>query len=791
MVIHASHYVYVPNKQCLESEGTQFKEPPPYQKTFNFANHTQANPPISANPPSLLPTMQKPSEQLTAKFSTAQNSNNFERSRYLGVIQLNHTQWEVSSGTQSLLNGFKTEEEAADAYDAYLREFEPFRYERDANFCPECGHFVNPLKYSQYVNECICQSLKPDENIQSGDLQNDPTEPKEQLTSHTSLESISSSVFDCLDDEGLIQEGLKDIQPRVSIEESSIKTTQVSPDLPEQNTSSPSFSNVTLEPKRKMHPATDKPGLCKQHSLDFDTSMLFDLAEPRVERGLNKLHSLDYNIDAMSDVSQHSDTFNTLAAWNPTLRIDTIAEVRSPEKENWQVSTESTQPATPKAYIKIQTKFLHKYWRNDRKNIQCFPYCPEHGDYYRVRIENLQHSGKGVCRAPVKAHIHIPFQAKTIQENAFLILARCNNNHSPSASYGYRQVLSHAEMKVLEAASAIGIVHSYTQTHDFISFDVEFLPDVWKFDFELPKKRRHNNESIHLPVEKDDTQAKMNGEFVYYFEIDVYIVDQETLTFQRLGRVESGLFEIASTRTLVRQRNRLMEEQRSPTSAIASRFLDDEIVEQTVIPKKKVRIHLAQLARSSTLQSDTDTDTTLAAPIASQIEPHPASKQLEIIPHVSHFGLSAFVGTIMAFGIVHFVVSLPLLLLAFVLPCTSTFVGVTTDKMAQMDLYAANKVHVADDAPHKVHRLISIWGTQEPNGALWRRFGYLLAGKTTFGVIGGLLFFILSTLSVLSYPFQSISTALRSRAIDCALWIRRCVWTFTDTESMELKARAS
>nr|CCA22509.1 transmembrane protein putative [Albugo laibachii Nc14] len=563
--------------------------------------------------------------RLTAKdafHSAAPNTAENQSASYLDIPQLTQPLWEPSSIPQSVLSTCKTDEEAAQAHDAYLREIEPFKHEKGVNFCPDCGHFANPLKSPELSNECICQSTQFHENAQFSDPNEEPQAPKEQLTSEPSLESITSSVFDCLDDEILIQEGLNATQPLEKDSNlppiSQVTTSKISPDLIEQSTPSPSFSNVTLEPKRKTHPS-EKPGFCKQHSLDFDTSMLFESTETRSDRNLQKLHSLDYNLNILTE--------------NPStprgkVRIDTIAEMRSPAPTTRKLSAEI------KAFIKIQTKFLHKYWRNDRKNIQCFPYCPEHGDYYRVRIENLQHTGKGVCRAPVKAHIHIPFQAESIQEDAFLILARCNNNYSPYASYGYRQTLSIAEMMVLEAASAVGIVRSYSQTRDFISFDVEFLPDVWKFDFELPKKRRHNFHEMHQPMEKDEVNVT-SGEFVYYFEIDVYHIDRETLTFQRLGRVESALFEIASTRTLVRQRNRLMEEQRPPISLPQS-FLDDR-VENCIIPKKKVRIHLAQLARSSTIQSDTDTDTLSGSlPLAkNDIEK-------------KHFEVSALVGAMIA-----------------------------------------------------------------------------------------------------------------------------------------------
>ncbi|CAH0516474.1 unnamed protein product [Peronospora belbahrii] len=311
-----------------------------------------------------------------------------------------------------------------------------------------------------------------------------------------------------------------------------------------------------------------------------------------------KIHSLDFD----SDKATTSNSCSDIAISDVKLEV-------TETMNSFEVLTHSSPimpPGSPSpAIITIQTRFLDKYWRNDRKNIQCFPYCPEHGDYYRVRIEDLQHRCKGVCRAPVKAHILISAPAgASVAQSGLLVLARCNSIFSRRVTLTEQQTLSLAEMKSLQSVSAIGMIDHFVSLDKgvgSVQFGVIFHPDVWKFEFDLPKKRRYaQNSSPTVSLHGIDGDADgdpLAAEFMYFFEIDVFY-SRDKMTFERLGHVESMNFQIGNTRTLLRQRNKMVEDSQnsggSQTHA-GQRNDSDKVVNPDELPeKKKVKVHLGQ-----------------------------------------------------------------------------------------------------------------------------------------------------------------------------------------------------
>lgn len=57
------------------------------------------------------------------------------------------------------------------------------------------------------------------------------------------------------------------------------------------------------------------------------------------------------------------------------------------------------------AEVRLVTVLNDCYWKNGRKNLQCFPVCPEHNDFYSMKMNNRKHSSVGVCRGPVYCHV--------------------------------------------------------------------------------------------------------------------------------------------------------------------------------------------------------------------------------------------------------------------------------------------------------------------------------------------------------------------------------------------------
>ncbi|KAL4177333.1 hypothetical protein KRP22_002266 [Phytophthora ramorum] len=663
-------------------------------------------------------------------------------SKYRGVTQTSKTSWGAKYSAKRITNTCKTPEEAAHAYDEYLKANYPQKFAKFANFCDECGKFVNPLGLPQFQSECECSASSPtglsmpgpssvspkkeifnrqqittptsttpslvpptapspaggpsaipsnnmlsmmgtsshsldpnpaDEenasflsrrssNLSVGSLKFSFSEDTEQFFAEsfndvakmssdrggTALGSaqqqqdqqqdqkrdslpiaVISSAVDSFTQEDNLDQIIKDIN-RTSSSHSLLKGNAVEGRMPNDSmgsfaatgSSSSSGKMGELDAVNNLDIAQVEP--TATNSLDFDVDELDELtkyflsendAAVVVQREMQvnpafmqqqmmgaqnpqfkKIHSLDFDSDnATMTSSSRSGIVMGEVKMEDTEMMNPFL-VAPPAVNSSMIMPSGSSPP---AIIEIQTRFLEKYWRNDRKNIQCFPFCPEHGDYYRVRIENLQHRCKGVCRAPVKAHVSIPAPAGvSVAQPGLLVLARCNSTFSRNMTLTEQQSLNLNEMKSLQGVSSVGVIDNFTNGANGVQFYVTFHPDVWKFEFDLPKKRRHVQSSSPAVSSHDgDAGADpLAAEFLYFFEIDVFYSREET-TFERLGHSESMNFQIGNTRTLLRQRNKMVEEFNSSggPQAHAGQNDSDKLVDADELPeKKKVKVYLGQ-----------------------------------------------------------------------------------------------------------------------------------------------------------------------------------------------------
>lgn len=613
------------------------------------------------------------------------------------MTQTSKTSWGAKYSAKRITNTCKTPDEAAHAYDMYLKQHYPQKYSKFANFCEKCGRFVNPLGLPEYKNECGCSSPQARATQRASPMYEsspgDVTSPESSTAgsppnraeneggfdyrgSNLSVGSMKFSFSD--DNEKFFDESFSmvadfetsqqqnqqqepttnpgfeppPLQKRDSIPLAVISSAvesftkednldQIIEDInrPSATTTS-SFVKRQASFSSELQQRDSKAEL--QHSIeptstsstyvDFSMDELQDLSEyfltdqyvPPLENSstssssnpaaavqpmrnsaaekqanYKKIHSLDFD---SNDYSMMSDDSDPIKQEQMMQDADAIANsfLHSSRPHALAPSSLSAFPAL----IEIQTPFLEKYWRNDRKNIQCFPYCPEHGDYYRVRIEDLQHRCKGVCRAAVKARITIP-TTQPLTQQGLLVLARCNSTFSRNEALTSQPYLNTTEMKSLQSLSAVGVIDTFLQTADGngIQFEVTFYPDVWKFEFDLPKKRR--NISANSPVETEIEH--LGSEFLYFFEIDVFY-SPEKMSFQRLGHTESINFQIGNTRTLLRQRNKMTEDA-TPTGANDG----DRVLDVDALPeKKKMKMNRHQLAMSTASISE-DFDPSMVA----------------------------------------------------------------------------------------------------------------------------------------------------------------------------------
>ncbi|KAI9921685.1 hypothetical protein PsorP6_000341 [Peronosclerospora sorghi] len=652
-------------------------------------------------------------------------------SKYRGVTQTSKTSWGAKYSAKRITNTCKTPEEAAHAYDEYLKTHHPLKYAKFANFCNKCNMFVNPLGLPQFQSKCTCSrntqidrsvsesaSVSPKREIFNSEDITTPTstpslEPPmapspaggpSTLINHTfcpnqvheestifssrrsSNMSISSAKFSFSEDtEHFFAESFNEVtnmssdhgEAALSNEEPQQRDDSLSMTVIKSAGDSFTQKDNLDQIIKDIHHSTLPRSALKGHiveenvadgnacsltasSANEQKSQLGGSSTVQVEPTIPTL--LDFGADELDQFTeyylsdddamavmhremytnfglvQHNPILN--GAQDPQLRknhsldFDVNNAVTSSSRSGIEMSDvkledtrmmESTMTvplnvhasliaplASPQqAIIDIQTTFLEKYWRNDRKNIQCFPYCPEHGDYYRVRIENLQHRCKGVCRAPVKAHISIP---ATVTQFELLVLARCNSTFSRNMALMEQQTWNHIEMKSLQSVSAIGTIDHFGplgRDLEGVQFDVTFYPDVWKFEFDLPKKRRHVQESSVTATSHGtdlDTAGDSMSAGLYFFEIDVFYSPEKT-TFERLGHTESMNFEIGNTRTLLRQRNKMVGNSCRTVgpSKHEGQHDGDRLENADELPtKKKVKVYLGQRELfSGSMVSDT------------------------------------------------------------------------------------------------------------------------------------------------------------------------------------------
>ncbi|KAG7386046.1 hypothetical protein PHYPSEUDO_000714 [Phytophthora pseudosyringae] len=259
----------------------------------------------------------------------------------------------------------------------------------------------------------------------------------------------------------------------------------------------------------------------------------------------------------------------------------------------------TTNPVSPhqSARIHLLTALNDCYWKNGRKNLQCFPSCPEHHDFYSMKMNNRKHSSVGVCRGPVYCHaftdaaefvpaastqqmkheprVGIPSGGSNARE--LFVLGRFERvpqqdstnlleelNAPPSfpnaavfeqfrftcfqaVEMEERRVLlpeaeSHDPSKQAPDSSDAKSRSSETIAHSnkrFIRSTWFFLPDVWKVQPMLKKKRKA-------------TRSAPAQTFPFCFRIFIYTRDLNGSGFSCTADTASSFFELYSTRTVDR-----------------------------------------------------------------------------------------------------------------------------------------------------------------------------------------------------------------------------------------------
>ncbi|OQR86960.1 hypothetical protein ACHHYP_09684 [Achlya hypogyna] len=192
-------------------------------------------------------------------------------------------------------------------------------------------------------------------------------------------------------------------------------------------------------------------------------------------------------------------------------------------------------PPAPQWELRLTTTFLPRYWKNGRKNLQCFPFCPEYHDFYDMKMQNKKHASVGVCRTPVHCTVLAP------PTSPLVVLARFEQI-SPGRPAAVPPTFAHADAFALfqnDCFQATEVEAKRECVHgNLLASTWMFLPDVWKVQPLLRKKRKA-------------TRSGPAQTFPFYFRVYVYARDGLG-GYRCYATGQSPAFELFSTRTVDR-----------------------------------------------------------------------------------------------------------------------------------------------------------------------------------------------------------------------------------------------
>lgn len=357
---------------------------------------------------------------------------------------------------------------------------------------------------------------------------------------------------------------------------------------------------------------------------------------------MKKYRRLSYQMDASSKQNltpMFSSKFPTpLSLMHAQFRKPTLPPASVPQPEGTLNGSKVLKHTSLPRICKVQivTKLNKIYWKNGRKNLQCFPACPEHTDFYSMRINNRKHSSVGVCRGPVYCHLFAQTDRKhtkpVLQRTSSLTSAICTPSVLPlkrmysqgddpfpalsqfdgktDAYVGVNTGGTHQELIVLGRFERVpqqqSMIHSGQKRMEFLplpspktrlrstefeelrancfqAVEMEdhrqqssmgsnvnatvtqstwfFLPDVWKVEPVLKKKRKA-------------TRSSPAQTFPFCFRIYIYArnpppcrrrethdssaaTSQNTVFYECIGSTHSDFFELFSTRTVDRVKQKV------------------------------------------------------------------------------------------------------------------------------------------------------------------------------------------------------------------------------------------
>jgi hypothetical protein len=226
--------------------------------------------------------------------------------------------------------------------------------------------------------------------------------------------------------------------------------------------------------------------------------------------------------------------------------------------------------------IRFRTNFFPMYYRNDRKNVQCFPRCEEHGEYFSMRVKGLKHSTKRVCRAPVEVEVKSLCDPRRMLLTARFVSARLQDGKNPLSSSNLLGCQK-CKSEILSISDDLTLGNlSLTpdgETSSTYKAQYSFLPDMgWHFKDSFEKIRGNLQRSVGgKKRERSDSVSSTSsiteeGSNRFFVEVCVYLDcglakgPSFPRQFHCICVALSKGFTVGNTRTAQRQIKKIKDE---------------------------------------------------------------------------------------------------------------------------------------------------------------------------------------------------------------------------------------
>ncbi|POM63935.1 Transmembrane protein [Phytophthora palmivora] len=199
------------------------------------------------------------------------------------------------------------------------------------------------------------------------------------------------------------------------------------------------------------------------------------------------------------------------------------------------------------AMIKVKTPLKLKYWRNGRRNLQCFPSCKVFGDYSAIKIEDLkQHDFMwGKCRGSLVTEVTLN---SNVTFDDLILLGRVHSLENIPVAFEEAVIRECMLGRTIETEEMDAMKDQWItgeRLPDFVQQDsniacFEFKPKVWKYTEDMAQgkcKRR-------------------NVKYYVQFEAFVQMVAGDRRYYACIGSGMSTSFEVGSSRVLARQKRK-------------------------------------------------------------------------------------------------------------------------------------------------------------------------------------------------------------------------------------------